>query len=103
MLVPLTIGRLFDTIVRRKLISFTYIISGVLLTITGWLFLIGVLNAVTQTIRWSIIFFFASTGASAAYLTVSDVFPLDVRALVLALYYAMGTGDALLSPVICRL
>src|SRR5438874_9804875 len=97
---PLTIGRLFDTIGRRKMISFTYIISGVLLTITGWLFLIGVLNAVTQTICWSIIFFFASTGASAAYLTVSEVFPLEVRALAIALFYAIGTGAASLSPVI---
>ena len=97
---PLTIGRLFDTLGRRKMISFTYIISGVLLTITGWLFLIGVLNAVTQTICWSIIFFFASTGASAAYLTVSEVFPLEVRALAIALFYAIGTGAASLSPVI---
>jgi len=97
---PLTIGRLFDTIGRRKMISFTYIISGVLLTITGWLFLIGVLNAVTQTICWSIIFFFASTGASAAYLTVSEVFPLEVRALAIAFFYAIGTGAASLSPVI---
>jgi MFS family permease len=97
---PLTIGRLFDTIGRRKMISFTYIISGVLLAITGWLFLHGVLNAVTQTICWSIIFFFASTGASAAYLTVSEVFPLEVRALAIALFYAIGTGAAALSPVL---
>jgi len=62
--------------------------------------LIGVLNAVTQTICWSIIFFFASTGASAAYLTVSEVFPLEVRALAIALFYAIGTGAASLSPVI---
>src|SRR5438876_11834739 len=68
---PLTLGRLFDTIGRRQMISFTYIISGVLLTITGWMFLQGILNAVTQTICWSIIFFFASAGASSAYLTVS--------------------------------
>jgi len=97
-------GRMTDKFGRKRLfmvmISFTYIISGVLLTITGWLFLIGVLNAVTQTICWSIIFFFASTGASAAYLTVSEVFPLEVRALAIALFYAMGTGAASLSPVI---
>ncbi|HZR43338.1 MAG TPA: MFS transporter [Ktedonobacteraceae bacterium] len=89
---PLTIGRLFDTIGRRKMISFTYIISGVLLAITGWLFLQGTLNAVTQTICWSIIFFFASAGASAAYLTVSEVFPLEVRALAIALFYSVSTG-----------
>src|SRR5258706_495631 len=89
---PLTIGRLFDTIGRRKMISFTYIISGILLAITGWLFTQGVLNAVTQTICWSIIFFFASAGASAAYLTVSEIFPLETRALAIAFFYAIGTA-----------
>src|SRR5437660_9278670 len=98
---PLTIDRLFDALGRRKMISFTYIISGVLLAITGWLFLIGVLNAVTQTICWSIIFFFASTGASAAYLTVSEVFPLETRALAIALFYAIGTGaGGVLAPTL---
>jgi hypothetical protein len=82
------------------MISFTYIISGVLLTITGWLFLQGALNAVTQTVCWSIIFFFASAGASSAYLTVSEVFPLEVRALAIALFYALGTGAAALAPVV---
>src|SRR5205807_302828 len=89
---PLTIGRLFDTIGRRQMISFTYIISGVLLTITGWLFLQGALTAVTQTICWSIIFFFASAGASSAYLTVSEIFPMETRALAIALFYAIGTA-----------
>jgi MFS family permease len=89
---PLTIGRLFDTIGRRQMISFTYIISGILLTITGWLFVQGILNAVTQTICWSIIFFFASAGASAAYLTVSEIFPLEVRAQAIAFFYAVGTA-----------
>jgi len=84
---PLTIGRLFDTIGRRQMISFTYIISGVLLAITGWLFLRGVLNATTQTICWSIIFFFASAGASSAYLTVSEIFPLELRAQAIALFF----------------
>ncbi|HZS76798.1 MAG TPA: MFS transporter [Ktedonobacteraceae bacterium] len=97
---PLTIGRLFDTIGRRQMISFTYIISGVLLTITGWLFLQGMLNAVTQTICWSVIFFFASAGASSAYLTVSEVFPLEVRALAIALFYAIGTGAAAVAPLL---
>ncbi|GHO58032.1 MFS transporter [Ktedonobacter robiniae] len=89
---PLTIGRLFDTIGRRKMISFTYIISGILLAITSWLFAQGMLNVVTITICWSIIFFFASTGSSSAYLTVSEVFPLEMRAMVIALFYAIGTG-----------
>jgi len=97
---PLTIGRLFDTIGRRQMISFTYIISGVLLAITGWLFLQGLLNATTQTICWSIIFFFASAGASSAYLTVSEVFPLEIRAQAIALFYSIGTGAAALSPVV---
>jgi len=82
------------------MISFTYIISGVLLAITGWLFLQGVLNAVTQTICWSIIFFFASAGASSAYLTVSEVFPLEIRALAIALFYSIGTGAAAIAPVL---
>src|SRR5947208_13006647 len=97
---PLTIGRLFDTIGRRQMISFTYIISGVLLTITGWLFLQGALTAVTQTICWSIIFFFASAGASSAYLTVSEIFPLEIRALAIALFYAIGTGAAAVAPLL---
>ncbi len=97
---PLTIGRLFDTIGRRKMISFCYIVPGILLTITGWLFLQGVLNATTQTICWSIIFFFASAGASSAYLTVSEVFPLEVRANAIALFYAIGTGAAALAPTL---
>ena len=97
---PLTLGRLFDTIGRKQMISFTYIISGVLLAITGWLFLRGVLNATTQTICWSIIFFFASAGASSAYLTVSEVFPLEVRANAIALFYAIGTGAAALAPTL---
>jgi MFS family permease len=97
---PLTIGRLFDTIGRKQMISFTYIFSGVLLAITGGLFLEGVLNATTQTICWSIIFFFASAGASAAYLTVSEVFPLEIRANAIALFYAIGTGAAALAPTL---
>ncbi|MFL5586411.1 MAG: MFS transporter [Ktedonobacteraceae bacterium] len=97
---PLILGRLFDTIGRRQMISFTYIISGVLLAITGWLFLQGILNATTQTIFWSIIFFFASAGASSAYLTVSEVFPLEIRAQAIALFYAIGTGAAAAAPLV---
>lgn len=88
---PLTIGRLFDTLGRRKMISFTYITSGVLLAITSWFFLNGVLNAVTQTMCWMVVFFFASTGASSAYLTVSEIFPLEARAIAIAFFYALGT------------
>lgn len=88
---PLTIGRLFDTIGRRAMLSLTYILSGVLLVITSWLFLQGALTAVTQTICWMVVFFFASTGASAAYLTVSEIFPLETRAMAIAFFYAVGT------------
>jgi MFS family permease len=98
---PLTIGRLFDTIGRRVMITFTYVISGVLLAFTGWLFTLGVLDATTQTIAWCIIFFFASAGASSAYLTVSEIFPLEIRAMSIALFYALGTGaGGFIGPVL---
>jgi MFS family permease len=89
---PLLLGRLFDTVGRRIMIAFTYGVSGVLLALTGYLFAIGVLSAQTQTIAWMVVFFFASPAASAAYLTVSETFPLEVRALAIALFYAVGTG-----------
>jgi len=89
---PLLLGRLFDTLGRRVMIALTYGVSGVLLAISGYLFSIGVLTAQTQTIAWMVIFFFASPAASAAYLTVSETFPLEVRALAIALFYAIGTG-----------
>jgi MFS family permease len=89
---PLLLGRLFDTLGRRVMIAFTYGVSGVLLALSGYLFSIGALSAQTQTIAWMVIFFFASPAASAAYLTVSETFPLEVRALAIALFYAIGTG-----------
>jgi MFS family permease len=89
---PLLLGRLFDTLGRRAMIAFTYGVSGVLLAGSGYLFSIGVLSAQAQTIAWMVIFFFASPAASAAYLTVSETFPLEVRALAIALFYAIGTG-----------
>jgi MFS family permease len=87
---PLTIGRLFDTIGRRKMISGTYLISGILLIISAQLFKAGDLNATTQTICWAVTFFFASAGASAGYLTVSEVFPLEVRAKAIAVFFAIA-------------
>ncbi len=89
---PLLLGRLFDTLGRRVMIALTYGISGVLLALSGYLFSIGVMSAQAQTIAWMVIFFFASPAASAAYLTVSETFPLEVRALAIALFYAVGTG-----------
>jgi MFS family permease len=89
---PLLLGRLFDTIGRRIMILVTFGVSGVQLAISGYLFSTGVFSAQTQTIAWMVIFFFASPAASAAYLTISETFPLEVRALAIALFYAVGTG-----------
>jgi MFS family permease len=87
---PLTIGRLFDSLGRRKMIAGTYLLSGVLLIITAQLFKAGALNAVTQTLCWTVIFYFASAGASAGYLTVSEIFPLEVRAKAIAVFFAIA-------------
>jgi MFS family permease len=89
---PLLLGRLFDTLGRRVMIATTYGVSGILLALSGYLFSIGALGAQGQTIAWMVIFFFASPASSAAYLTVSETFPLEVRALAIALFYALGTG-----------
>ncbi|QCK85081.1 MFS transporter [Phreatobacter aquaticus] len=89
---PVLLGRLFDTIGRRPMVAFTYFMSGILLAGSGYLFAAGYLTATTQTIAWMVIFFFASAAASSAYLTVSETFPLELRALAIALFYAVGTG-----------
>jgi MFS family permease len=89
---PVLLGRLFDTLGRRIMIATTYALSGLLLAGAGYLFAIGVLSATGQTIAWMVIFFFASAAASSAYLTVSETFPLEVRALAIAFFYAIGTG-----------
>ncbi len=89
---PVALGRLFDVVGRRIMISLTYGVSGVLLAIFGYLFYIHVLSAVSQTIAWGVLFFFASSAASSAYLTVSETFPLEVRALAIAVFYAFGTA-----------
>jgi MFS family permease len=87
---PLTIGRLFDTVGRRKMIAGSYLVAGVLLVISAQIFKAGGFNATTQTIAWAIIFFFASAGASAGYLTVSEIFPLEVRAKAIAVFFAIA-------------
>jgi MFS family permease len=89
---PVLLGRLFDTLGRRIMLTFTYAISGVLLAITGYLFAIDAVTPGQLTVAWMIIFFFASAAASAAYLTVSETFPLEMRALAIAFFYAIGTG-----------
>jgi MFS family permease len=88
---PLILGRLFDTVGRKVMISATYGLAGALLCLTGWMFAQGMLTAQTQTIAWTVIFFFASAGASAAYLTVGELFPLEIRAVTISLFYAFGT------------
>jgi MFS family permease len=88
---PLLMGRLFDTVGRKPMIVATYVGSGVLLAVTSWLFREGLLTLTTQAISWSVIFFVASSAASSAYLTVSEVFPLEIRAMAIALFYTCGT------------
>ncbi|MCD5991245.1 Major facilitator transporter [Pseudomonas savastanoi pv. glycinea] len=89
---PLLLGRLFDVIGRRVMISLTYAVSGVLLAISGYLFQQGLLDVTQQAVAWMVIFFFASAAASSAYLTVAETFPLEIRALAIAVFYAFGTG-----------
>jgi MFS family permease len=89
---PLLLGPLFDRIGRRVMIAATYALSGVALALTGWGFVAGVLDATTQTLAWSAVFFLASAAASSAYLTVSEVFPLEMRAMAISIFYAVGTG-----------
>ncbi|WP_328771283.1 MFS transporter [Streptomyces sp. NBC_00286] len=89
---PLLLGKLFDTVGRRVMISSTYLLSGLLLFGTAWLFDRGSLSATTLTACWCVVLFFASAGASSAYLTVSEVFPMETRAMAIAFFYAIGTA-----------
>jgi MFS family permease len=89
---PIMLGGLFDSVGRKPMIAGTYILSGLLLLGTGYLFEQHQLTAASLTLCWSVVFFFASAGVSAAYLTVSEVFPMETRALCIALFYAVGTG-----------
>jgi MFS family permease len=89
---PLLLGPLFDSLGRRKMIALTYVLAGVGLAITGWAFMQGWLDARSQAMCWSAVFFLASAAASSAYLTVSEVFPLEMRAMAIAIFYAVGMG-----------
>lgn len=89
---PLLLGHLFDSVGRKPMIAGSYIGSGLLLFGTAFLFDQGLLSAVTMTVCWTAVLFLASAGASAAYLTVSEIFPLETRALCIALFYAVGTA-----------
>ena len=89
---PVFLGHFFDSQGRRPMIAFTYIASGVLLAANGYLFAQRLTSAETPTLCWMAIFFFASAAASSAYLTVSETFPLEICALAIAFFYAVGTG-----------
>ena len=89
---PLLLGRFFDSVGRKPMIAGTYILSGALLAVTAFLFQSGTLNATTQTAAWCVIFFFASAGASSAYLTVSEILPMETRAMAISFFYAVGTA-----------
>jgi MFS family permease len=96
---PLLLGHLFDSWGRKKMISGTYIVSGLLLALSAWLFEDGRLDAETQTIMWVAIFFLASAGASAAYLTVSETWPIEIRAEAIAVFFAIAQVFGALGPV----
>src|SRR5262245_18735982 len=95
---PLLLGRFFDTVGRKPMISFSYAVAGFLLAGTGYLFWQGAFTPVTQTLAWSAIFFFASAGASAAYLTVSEIFPLEIRAMAIACFFIVAQGAGIVAP-----
>ena len=95
---PLLIGRFFDTVGRRKMIALTYCSSAVLLAISGWLFYKGMLDATSQTVLWCIIFFIASAAASSAYLTVSEIYPVEVRAQAISIVFAIAQSFGATAP-----
>jgi MFS family permease len=98
---PLLLGPLFDHVGRRRMIALTYVLSGVGLALTGWAFMQGWLDARSQALCWSAVFFLASAAASSAYLTVSEVFPLEMRAIAISIFYAVGTGaGGFVAPVL---
>jgi MFS family permease len=96
---PLILGPLFDTVGRKPMIGGTYLLSGGLLMISAWMFGEDKLNATTQTFVWVVIFFFASAGASAAYLTVSETWPIEIRAEAIAVFFAIAQIFGALGPL----
>ena len=95
---PLLLGRFFDTIGRKQMITFTYATAGVLLGLSGYFFWTGSFTVTTHLLAWSSIFFFASAGASAAYLTVSEVFPMEIRAMAIAFFFMVAQGAGIIAP-----
>src|SRR5580693_453661 len=97
---PLLLGQLFDTWGRRKMISGTYLISGAVLAFSAWLFDADVLHAAGQTFIWMVVFFFASAGASSGYLTVSEIFPVEIRAEAIAVFFAFAEIFGAIGPIL---
>jgi MFS family permease len=97
---PLLLGHLFDTIGRRKMIFSTYTIAGLVLLVSAWAFHAEILTATTHTIFWCVSFFFASAGASAAYLTVSEIFPLEVRGQAISYFFVVAQCAGAVAPVL---
>jgi len=98
---PLLLGRFFDTLGRKRMITATYALAGILMAAVGWMFARGWLDAAEQTLAWTVIFFFASAAASSAYLTVGETFPLEVRAVAISVFYALGTAvGGIAGPVV---
>ncbi len=95
---PLLLGRFFDTVGRKPMISFTYAAAGLLLALSGYLFWTASFTVTTHLLAWSSIFFFASAGASAAYLTVSEVFPMEIRAMAIAFFFMVAQGAGIIAP-----
>jgi MFS family permease len=95
---PLLLGRYFDTVGRKPMITFTYAAAGILLGLTGYWFWQGAFTLATHMLAWSSIFFFASAGASAAYLTVSEVFPMEIRAMAIAFFFIVAQGAGVAAP-----
>jgi MFS family permease len=97
---PLLLGHLFDTWGRRRMIFGTYTVAGVVLLVSAFLFHAGSLSATTHTIFWCVSFFFASAGASSAYLTVSEIFPLEVRGQAISYFFAVAQAAGATAPAI---
>jgi MFS family permease len=98
---PMVLGHLFDTVGRRPMIALTYALSGVLIALTGYGLAYGWFNATSVTALWCCVFFVASAAASSAYLTVSELFPVELRGMAIALFYAVGTAaGGLLAPAL---
>lgn len=89
---PLVLGPLFDRFGRRFMIAATYVTTGLLLAVVGWAFAADLVTSTQLTTLWCVVFFVASAAASSAYLTVSELFPVELRGMAIAIFFAIGTG-----------